>query len=142
MSPYRISIVLEDGYARLVLVAPCRCVSESVLLRESLGEVETEAVDIVLLHEIYEISLEIVTDERRFVVDVMEHIVIVLCSDIEPRVVRCCGTAVLVELRKWTASAGMVINHIEKDSHSPLVALIDEFLVILSCTVGLIESEE
>ena len=91
--PDMISITLEDCDTAVILVTPCGCVSKSVLLGETLCEVEAETIHVILLNKVFQALLHMLLDHRILMVHVMVDIEVMHCSHIEERIVLGCAVA-------------------------------------------------
>ena len=146
--PHMVRIVLEDIHTRLVILAPCRDIGfvglcARILLSEALGEVEAETIDIVLLEKILKAPLHMLLYNLIPVIEVMAHIVRMLCDSIVERVVvRCAvGCRIPPHLGPWVRTVCMIIHYVHDDCQASLVALVNELLVLLAGTIVLVEGE-
>ena len=137
----RTRIILQDGDTRSVVIAHIAIVA--LALGESFREVESESVEVVFVHQVDQAALDVLAHHQVLVVKVVIDRVWVRCGDVIPRVVlgRATFRAVPVESRHRVNSGGVVIDHVQQYGDSAGVTFVDEMLVHLACTIGLVQSE-
>ena len=113
------------------------------ILCESFRKVETESVDLVFLDEILEILLHIFAEHRVAVVPLMVHIVWMRRGREEPWIAfgDIVHAVIPVEGCIWMHTGSMIVDNIEEDGHSSLMAGIDECLVVVPRSIYLVHSE-
>ena len=134
-------IAFENIYSELVVLRTFSVILPRIGLSKTLGEVETETVDLVLLKEIFQALLDMKLDKFVSMVHVTVDIVRVLWHLVEPRVVDRCTAMTEIHLHKRAVVGEMIIYHIEEYSYPSPVAFVDKVLIVLACAVVLVQSE-
>ena len=107
---------------------------------QAVTQVHTETIDLVLGEPIVERTNHHLLSRREIVVPILIDIIWVRRCDIKPWVVLEVIT-VRIELIHWVETRIVVEHHIEDHSDTTLVALINESLHLLWCTIGLVKRE-
>ena len=134
-------IVGQDVHAALVVVGSCTFVA--LLVCEAFGEVETETIDMIFVHQIVQTFLDMLTERHILVIPVVEYAVWVRGIDIEPRIVGSCLVVggIPVKLCVRMRPGCLIINDIHDYGHAFRMTFINELLVHCSCSVSLVKSE-
>ncbi len=111
---------------------------------KSLGEVEPEAVDVVLLQQELQVALHEGTHQVRLMVEVMEDAIGVGCIHIEIGVVGCSFIVRRIPPHpgKGVGACGVVVDHVEDHCDTSAVTLIDKLLVHPVGAVSLVHGKE
>ena len=138
---HALRVVRKDVHAALVVVGSGTFVA--LLVCEALGEVETETVHVIFFHKILQAFLHMLTERLVLVIPVVEHAVRMRSIDIEPRIVGC-SLVVLripVKFRIRMCTGRLIVNDIHDYGHTPGMTTVNELLVHITRTIGLVESE-
>ena len=138
---HTLRVVRKDVHAALVVVGSGTFVA--LLVGEALGEVETETVHVIFFHKILQAFLHMLTERLVLVIPVVEHAVRMRSIDIEPRIVGR-GLVVLripVKFRIRMCTGSLIVNDIDDYCHTPGMTSVNELLVHITRTIGLVERE-
>ena len=138
---HALGIVGQDVHAALVVVGSGTFVA--LLVREAFGEVKTETIYMIFVHQIVQAFLDMLTERHVLVIPVVEYTVRMRGIYIEPRIV---GSGLViggipVKLGVRMSPSCLIINDIHDYGHAFRMTFVYKLLVHCPCSVSLVKSE-
>ena len=133
-------IILQDGNTFSIIIG-CRAFCRTCL-RKAFCQVKAEAIHFIFLQQELQIALHEFTHQRAFVVEIVEYTIRMGSLNIEVRIIFRSLVTIPIQLGKRIVPGGVIIDHIENDSHTRFMASVNKLLIHGFCTISLVHRKE